>query len=167
MYKILLFILAFFVFNNGYSQDDFVKNDTIYLKGKNVGYIEKFKTFGADREKEKYYTIVITHPLFESGISLIENLISNGNESFIFEYKYDFTLADKSKIAGYYLMKSGICKNTSLTLALLGAVGGSAVIYFINPLLGIGVSSVCGLISLVQNYQGNNYLKKAGELMMK
>ena len=39
--------------------------------------------------------------------------------------------------------------------------------YFINPLLGIGVSSVCGLISLVQNYQGNNYLQKAGELMMK
>ena len=52
-------------------------------------------------------------------------------------------------------------------LALLGGVGGSAVIYFINPLLGIGVSSVCGLISLVQNYQGNNYLKKAGELLMK
>ena len=167
MYKKLIFILAFFVFNNGYSQDSFIKNDTIYLKGKNVGYIEKFKTFGADREKEKYYTIVITHPLFESGISLIENMISNGDESFVFEYKYDFTLAEKNKIAGYYLIQSATCKNTSLTLALLGAVGGSAVIYFINPLLGIGVSSVCGLISLVQNYQGNNYLKKAGELMMK
>jgi len=64
-------------------------------------------------------------------------------------------------------LKSGQCKNTSLTLALLGGIGGSAVIYFINPLLGIGVSSVCGIISLLKNYQGNNYLQKAGELMMK
>lgn len=110
---------------------------------------------------------MITHPLFESGISLIENLISKGDESFVFDYKYDFTLAEKNKIAGYYLIESGICKNTSLTLTLLGGIGGSAVIYFINPLLGIGVSSVCGIISLVQNYKGNNYLKKAGELMMK
>jgi hypothetical protein len=53
-------------------------------------------------------------------------------------------------------LKSGQCKNTSLTLALLGGIGGSAVIYFINPLLGIGVSSVCGIISLLKNYQGNN-----------
>jgi hypothetical protein len=50
---------------------------------------------------------------------------------------------------------------------LFGGIGGSAVVYFINPLLGIGVSSVCGIISLVKNYQGNNYLQKAGELMMK
>ena len=167
MYKKLLFILAFFVFNNGYSQESFIKNDTIYLKGKNVGFIEKFKTYGTDNDKTKYYTIIITHPLFESGISLIENLISKGDESFVFEYKYDFTLFEKSKIAGYYLIESGKCKNTSTTVGLLGAVGGSALIYFANPLIGIGVASVCGLISLVQNYKGNNYLKKAGELMMK
>lgn len=169
MYKKLIFILAFFVFNNVYSQDYFVKNDTIYLKGKNVGFIEKFKNEKENYvgDKIKYYYLLITQPIDENETSLIENLISKGDESCVFEYKYDFSNAEKSKIAGYYLIKSGICKNTSLTLALLGAVGGSAVIYFINPLLGIGVSSVCGLISLVQNYQGNNYLQKAGELMMK
>jgi hypothetical protein len=167
MYKILIFILAFFVFNNGYSQDDFIKNDTIYLKGKNVGYIEKFKSDKLNGENTNYCTLLITQPINDIETSLIEKLIGNGDVSYVFEYKFDFSNADKIKLAGYYLIESGICKNTSLTLALLGAVGGSAVIYFINPLLGIGVSSVCGLISLVQNYQGNNYLKKAGELMMK
>ena len=169
MYKKLIFILAFFVFNNGYSQESFLKNDTIYLKGKNIGFIEKAKTdkLSVNGDKLKYYYLLITQPIDENETSLIENLISKGDESCVFEYKYDFTLAEKNKIAGYYLIQSATCKNTSLTLTLLGGVGGSAVIYFINPLLGIGVSSVCGLISLVQNYKGNNYLKKAGELMMK
>jgi hypothetical protein len=144
-----------------------VKNDSIYLKGKNVGYIEKFKSDKLNGENTNYCTLLITQPINDIETSLIEKLIGNGDASYVFEYKFDFSNADKSKIAGYYLIESGHCKNTSLTFALLGGVGGSAVIYFINPLLGIGVSSVCGLISIVKNYQGNNYLKKAGELMMK
>jgi hypothetical protein len=45
--------------------------------------------------------------------------------------------------------------------------GDSALVYFVNPLLGLGVAYFCAIISILENYQGNNYLKKAGELLMK
>jgi predicted peroxiredoxin len=162
MYKKLIFILAFFVMNNGYSQDSFVKNDTIFLKGENVGFVEKFKTEKLNGENYKYYTILLNQFLNDSEYELIANLIKNGYEFCVVKYKFD-----QNKLIGYYLIESGICKNTSTTLALLSTVGGSALVYFVNPLLGIGVAYVFAIISIVENYQGNNYLKKAGELLMK
>jgi len=185
MYKILIFILAFFVFNNGYSQNNPIKKDTLFLSSEKVAFIDTVKLVFVNGEYLKSFDIVLIQPLTKSEIRNLEDYLIENNGICVIRYKErfaefviengqnlksidnDLTLAEKSKLAGYYLIESGQCKNTSLTLALLGAVGGSAVIYFINPLLGIGVSSVCGLISLVQNYQGNNYLKKAGELMMK
>jgi hypothetical protein len=185
MYKKLIFILAFFVFNNGYAQNNPIEKDTLFLNGEKVAFIDASKLVFVNGENLQSFDIVLIKQLTKSEIALIEDDLINKNGICVIRYKErftkldtengqnsksidnDLTVSEKSKLAGYYLIKSGICKNTSLTLTLLGGVGGSAVIYFINPLLGIGVSSVCGLISLVQNYQGNNYLKKAGELMMK
>jgi hypothetical protein len=185
MCKKLIFILAFFVFNNGYSQNNSIKKDTLFLSSEKVAYIDTVKLVFVNGEYLKSFDIVLMQPLTKSEIRNIEDYVIENNGICVIRYKErfdkfvsgngenlesvdtDFTHAEKSKLAGYYLTESGQCKNTSLTFALLGGVGGSAVIYFINPLLGIGVSSVCGIISIVQNYQGNNYLQKAGELMMK
>ena len=185
MYKKLIFILAFFVFNNGYSQNNPIKKDTLFLSSEKVAFIDTVKLVFVNGEYLKSFDIVLMQPLTKSEIRNIEDYVIENNGICVIRYKErfskldiengqnsksidnDLTIAEKNKIAGYYLIQSATCKNTSLTLTLLGGVGGSAVIYFINPLLGIGVSSVCGLISLVQNYKGNNYLKKAGELMMK
>ena len=89
MYKKFIFILAFFVFNNGYSQESFIKNDTIYLKGKNVGFIEKFKSDKLNGENTNYCTLLITQPIDDFETSLIEKLIGNGDVSYVFEYKFE------------------------------------------------------------------------------
>jgi hypothetical protein len=176
MYKKIIFFLAFFVINNGYSQNNPIKKDTLFLSSEKVAFIDTVKLVFVNGEYLKSFDIVLIKPLTKSEIRNIEDYVIENNGICVIRYKdvenvksldSDLTIAEKSNLAGYYLIKSGVCKNTALTLTLLGGVGGYAVIYFINPIFGIGVSSVCGLISLVQNYQGNNYLKKAGELMMK
>jgi hypothetical protein len=170
MYKKLIFIIAFFILNKGYSQDNFIKNDTIYLNGKNIGFIQEFKTnkSNLDGVELRHFTLLITQPIDKYETSLVENLLGKTNEYYVFEfeYKYDFSKVEKSKMAGYYLIEASNCKNTSTTLGLIGAVGGSVIIYFSYP-IGIGVAAVCTIISIVKNYQGNNYLKKAGELLIK
>lgn len=170
MYKQLIFILAFFLLNKGYSQDNFIKNDTIYLNGKNIGYILAFNNNKSMNNglEIRHFTLLITKPIDKYETSLVENLFGKENDNFVFEfeYKYDFSKVEKTKMAGYYLIKSTNCKNTSTTVGLIGAIGGSAIIYFSYP-IGIGVASVCIIISIVKNYQGNNYLKKAGEILIK
>ncbi len=170
MYKKLIFILAFFLLNKGYSQDNFIKNDTIYLNNKNIGFIEKFNTTNSINGLEiRNYTLLITQPIDKYGMSMIESLFGEENDYFVFEfeYKYDFTNVEKTKMAGYYLIKSANCKNTSTTVGLIGAIGVSTLLYFSYPILGIGVATVCTIISIVKDYQGNKYLKKAGVLLIK
>jgi len=162
-----IFVLAFFIFNNAYSQNNLIGKDTLYLEGEKVAFIDTSKLVFVNGENLKYFDIILIQPLSKTEIEILEENIIKTKGICVIKYKERFLSVDNKKLAGYYLIESGKCKNTSTTIGLLGAVGGSAVIYFINPLLGIGVSSVCGLISLVKNYQGNNYLQKAGELMMK
>ncbi len=165
MLKNTILIICFLLSFKLYAQPISSK-DTLKIKGKYVGFIDTIISEKSDIEITKTYRITLTKPVFKDDINQFEDSIVRKYPTSYFKYNIKYENVGNLELAGYYMIKSADAKNASLTFALLGSALGSALIYTVNPAVGFGVTGLSALISLIQNYRGNNFLKKSGQLLM-
>ena len=70
MYKKLIFILAFFVFNYGYSQNNPIEKDTLFISGEKVAFIDASKLVFVNGENLQSFDIVLIKQLTKSEIDM-------------------------------------------------------------------------------------------------
>jgi len=162
-FSILYIFLSLFSLK---AQDNLSKRDSLVLYGKTIGYIEKIVMEKSLDANVRTFYIKLLHPVNSSDLNFLEDSLSKDRGNCFFKYTESFDNVNANELCGFYLMKSADCKNTSLTFALVGSGVGGALAYFVNPLVGLGVTGVGLLVSVIKNYQGNYYLNKSGSILL-
>jgi hypothetical protein len=148
------------------AQDNLSKRDSLVLYGKTIGYIEKIVMEKSLDANVRTFYIKLLHPVNSSDLNFLEDSLSKDRGNCYFKYTESFDKVNTNELCGFYLMKSADCKNTSLTFAIVGIGVGGALAYLVNPLVGIGVTGLGLLVSVIKNYQGNYYLNKSGSILL-